>query len=158
MWLELTTPVMSPPHQHAHRRHSNLEMLFSALLVKLKVWLTSTMSKKKNKNKKTIRRTGCITTRFANKKGGRALLFFDVTDRGDQVQIKWRFSDEDRFQHVRWGVPRFHCYHNVLTCPMLKADVWVYMYCTCTLMQSFPKCISADVSHNYRLWWTWSEA
>lgn len=49
--------------------------------------------------------------------------FFDVTDRGDQVQIKWRISDEDRFEHVRWGVPRLHCYHSVQTCPVLKAGV-----------------------------------
>ncbi len=72
---------------------------------------------------------------------------FDVTDRGDQVQIKWRISDEDRFEHVRRGVPRFHCYHSVQTCPMLKAGVCMHMYriCACThIYNLFQVCISAN--------------
>lgn len=47
------------------------------------------------------------------------------------MQIKLRISDEDRFEHVRRGVPRLHCYHSVQTCPMLKAGVGV---CLCVVV------------------------
>lgn len=67
-----------------------------------------------------------------------------VTDRGNQVQIKWRISDEDRFKHVRRGVPRVHFYHSVQTCPSLKTGEYMYVYMCMYTLDLFHVCTSSN--------------
>lgn len=42
------------------------------------------------------------------------------------MHIKWRIADEDRFEHVKRGVPGLRCCFSVQTCLALKAGECVY--------------------------------
>lgn len=68
-----------------------------------------------------------------------AVLFYpNVTQRGDQVHIKTRSSDMDRFGHAWKGVPRR--WYSVQTCSTLKAEALVRSckrMCMCTHSDAF---------------------